>query len=192
MVIKNKKTVVIILICVLVISLGIAGILYLMNDRSYNTLENGEDEMTLLTEEQNQLLKDSIFHGQFEQMNEIERKSAWLILNAMAEINFIENTYPGESGVANAVRVLGLLGIETIEEITIVRVNEDVDDLARTFVARIINEKNEPYYILYNRTWNLEMVTKGSERGEIIYSSATHIIIDGQVRLRRGFENMVF
>ena len=77
MVIKNKKTVVIILICVLVISLGIAGILYLMNDRSYNTLENGEDEMTLLTEEQNQLLKDSIFHGQFEQMNEIERKSAW-------------------------------------------------------------------------------------------------------------------
>jgi len=189
---KNKKVILVILICLVIISLGVVGAFYLINEengmapareRGEITLEREGDEV-LLTEEQYQLVKDSITQRQFERMSDIERKSTWLLLNAMSEIDFVENAQPGESLAATAVIILGVLGVEAIEEITIIEVAENVHFVDRTFMARIISDNNEIYYILYDPTWGLQMVIKDSEDGEIIFSRLTHIIIDGEVHER--------
>ena len=143
---------------------------------------NGGDEMTLeemgLTEEQYQLLKDSIIPASLEQMNAMRRRNAWLMLNAMVEVDFVENTYPGESGVGLAAWILSLLDVGEIEELTDTRVSQGVHDLSDVLIMRFVSYDDNIYYIWYHRTWGLIMVKKDSEDGELIYSSDTHIIVD--------------
>ena len=72
-------------------------------------------------------------------------------------------------------------GVEVIEEVTNLRIEGDLDDLNATFRAKIISDINETYYILYNQTWGLGMVRRGSESGPIIYSPFSHYIHDGEI-----------
>ena len=148
MVMKKRTVFIIILICVVVISFSIVGIFHIINENEVIPMEYeknsdvvGEEGPMLLNEEQQQILKDSILESEFEEMNNVQRKSAWLLLDAMNEINFEENTYPGESGVFHAVWILERLGIEAIEGIDIVRVEEGFHDLSGDFIARIITNK---------------------------------------------------
>jgi len=142
-------------------------------------------ELTLeemgLTEEQYQLLRDSILHKELEQMNAIERRNAWLILNAMAEIEFVESATQGQSPVSFAAWILDLLGVGEIKELTVVRLSQGVHDLFDNLILRIVNEKDNVYYIWYPRSLSLEMVTRDSEDGEVIYERAMYTISDGRL-----------
>jgi len=55
---------------------------------------------------------------------------------------------------------------------------QNIDDLAAVLVMRIVNSEDRTYYLRYNQTWGLGVVREGSEDGERIYSSVTHIIVD--------------
>ena len=134
-----------------------------------------------LTEEQYQLLRDSIMPESLEQMSATERRNAWLILDAMAEIEFIESATQGQSPVSFATWVLDLLGVGEIKELTVVRVSEGAHDLFDILIMRIVNEEDDVYYIWYPRSLSLDMVTRDSEDGEIIYDSLIHTIRDGQL-----------
>jgi len=188
MVTKRNKIILVISLCVLIISVGVVVFSYLTDQEKSMSVANGEDEMMFsevgeieLTEEQYQLLQDSLLHNSLEEMSSIERKNAWLILNVMDEIEFIENRYPGESGVDIAVWTLELLGVGEIREIDFVRIEEGAHDLAGTLILKIVNQESNVYYIWYNRTWGLGVVTTESEEGEMIYNSAIHTIRDGQI-----------
>ncbi|MCL2354676.1 MAG: hypothetical protein FWC68_02110 [Oscillospiraceae bacterium] len=206
MVTMNRKMFLIVLICIIIISVGIVVAFYLINEEEVMPLEdrrksekliNDEDEM-LLTEEQQQLLKDSILQELFEEMNNRQRKSAWMLLNAMDEVDFVEHTHPGESGVFNVMWILGMLGIELIGEIEIVSYdNDDIvilgegpSNVLGYFVARIIVENGEIYYLHYHQTLGLQMVIKGSEDGKLLYSPISHSIRGREIRVKRGFEDV--
>jgi len=206
MVMKNKKIFLILLICIIFISTGVVAVWYLISDEGVGPLEDrrepenlirDEGEM-LLTEEQQQFLKESILEIEFEEMNNAQRKSAWMLLNAMAEANFVENRQPGESGVFDMMWILGMLGIELIQEIGIVRYdNADVvepyaiPNISGYFLARVIVEDGRIYYLHYDQTFGLQMVMQGSEYGKLVYSSASHFIRRGEIHVRAGFEGMI-
>ena len=180
----TKKIILIILTCILVISVSVVVFLFVINGRNFTTMINGENKIELveeLTEEQYQLLKDSIFYGALEEMNKVERRNAWMFLNAMREKEFAESRYPGESGVSMLVEVLDLLDIGAIEKLMIVRLEQGIHELADVLIIRITNRKNNEYYVFYNRTWGVQMIRKNSENGEIIFNGARHIIWNGQI-----------
>lgn len=181
MVMKRKKITLGILIGVLFIGAVVFGVFHLIDREEDDMAEvNGGDEMVLpeddatpLTEEQSQFLRDSISDSDY--MSNVSRRNAWLILDAMAEIEFVENRYPGESGVGVVTLILGLLGVGEIEELTIVRVwQQNIDDLAASLTIRIVNMEGRVYYVWYNQTWGLEAITKESENGEILYDRELH------------------
>jgi len=187
---NNRKIILGIFIGVFIISIVIVGTLYLRE--GYSLPEISDDyqvtiyELTLeemgLTEEQYQLLRDSIRSASLEQMNAIERRNAWLMLDAMAEIEFVENRSPGESGVGLATRYLELLGVGEIKELAVVDIwQQNIDDLAAVLVMRIVNSEDRTYYLRYNQTWGLGIVTRDSEDGEIIFDSFIHSIRDGRL-----------
>jgi len=178
MVMKRYKLIVI-LICVLTISVGVVSTFLSRDGEDSMLVANEGDEMTL-DEVQYQLLKDSIRNVEIEEMSSVRRRNAWLILDKMKEIKFVENTYPGESWVAHATWILDLLDVGQITELFVVRVNQN-NSLAAELILRIVNEEDSTYYIWYNRTWGLGMVTTESENGEIIYDSIMHTIINGQI-----------
>jgi hypothetical protein len=188
MVMKRNKIILVILICVLIISIGVIAAFRLIDGQDSigedsppsMSVENGGAELEL-TEEQYQLLKDSILHEEIEEMSDIRRINAWFILNAMREIEFVENRSPGESGVGSATWILDLLGVGEITELSVVRVTEGAHDLAGELIVRIVNTEGSTYYIWYNRTWGLGEVTKESEDGEMIYNSLMYTIIDGRI-----------
>ena len=180
---ERKKKILIISICLLIISVIVLGVFYLINTDDYTTLVNGGETMEL-TEDPDQILRESILSEFVDEMSDIERKNALLFLNAMREKGFVENTYPGRSGVGRATRILTVLGVGEIIEFTIVRLHEGVHDLSDVLIIRIVNEENKTYYIWYSRTWGLQMVIEESEYGEMIFSSATHIILNGQIYRR--------
>jgi len=176
---RNK----IILTCMVIVSTIVVGVFHLVNERSSMTQINGENDMEL-TEEQYQLLKDSILFASLEEMSSMRRGNSWLFLNAMREKGFTENRQPGESGVGLATWILELLDVGEIKDLIIDRLEEGIHDLADVLIIRIVNEQNSTYYIWYNRTWGLSMVRKGTEDGEMVYSSATHFIKDGEIHER--------
>ena len=138
-----------------------------------------EEEVTPLTEEQYQQLKDSIRPESFDYMNSIMRRNAWLLLDTMAEVEFVENRNPGESAVSGASWILEQLGVGEIEKLTVVDIwHQNIDDLAAVLIIRIVNSEDRTYYLQYNQTWGLGVVRKDSEDGELIYSIATHFIVD--------------
>ena len=162
---------------------------FLFIDREENSVSliNGGAEMRL-TEEQYQLLESSINSESFEQMNDIKRKNAWLFLNAMAEIGFVEGRYPGQSRVGLATRILELLGVGEIQELEIVNYENDIYDPDRGtygvngyFIARIVGENDLIYYVHYFQTGGIGIVFKDRDNGEIIYNRALHTIIDGRL-----------
>jgi len=81
-------------------------------------------ELTLeemeLTEEQYQLLRDSLLH--VDHMNAIRRRNAWLILDEIKEIEFVENRCPGRSNVGDATWILDVFGVGEIKELSTIRV----------------------------------------------------------------------
>ena len=206
MVMKKKKIFLIPLICIVLISMGIVSVWYLTSDEEVVPLEDrrepeklirDEGEM-LLTEEQQQFLKESILEIEFEEMNNAQRKSAWMLLNAMAEVNFVERANTGESGVFYAMWILGMLGIELIQEIEIVRYDNDdivepgrIPNISGYFLARVIVENGKIYYLHYQQVTGLQMVMQGSEYGKLVYSSASHFIRRGEIHVRAGFEGMI-
>ena len=143
-----------------------------------------EEDVTLLTEEQYQLLTDSILPGAFEEMSNVERRNAWLMLDAMAEVEFFESN-PSQSGVGRATWILGMLSVGEIQELTVVRVEREIDDftdsLVDDLIIRIVNGEDSIYYVWYQRSSGLGMVTTDSEDGEMIYNRVLHTIRDGQI-----------
>ena len=181
----NKKILIIILICVLIIILSALSIFYLIRG-----IRPSKESDIILTDEQYQLVRDSVFHMEFEEMNNVQIRNAWQLLMAMEEIGFVENRQPGQSGVAGATRILDALGIEEVGTIDNMWIEEGINDNVRTFVAIITSKDNEVYYISYNQILGLQMVRKEGESGEVLYSAATHYIVDGEIHIRAGFENM--
>jgi hypothetical protein len=177
---KRNKIILVIFISGLFIGAVVMGAFHFIDEEGPVPLESGEDEM-ILTEEQYQLLKDSIIPIELEQMSGIERRNAWLILNAMAEIGFVENRYPGESGIGSVTWILNLLGVGEIEELTTVRIDQEDEPLAGVLVIKIVTIEDSIYYIRYHQTWGIDMIIKESEDGEVIYDRFMHSIIDGRI-----------
>ena len=138
-----------------------------------------------LTEEQYQFLTSSILRGVFEELGAVERRNAWLILDAMREVGFIEPTQPGQSRAGSASWILGMLGIGEIQELTVVEhhpcnsyENLNVNGF---LILRIVSEENNIYYADFGQTWGLDMVFEESWNGILIFSRIFHRIIDGQI-----------
>ena len=178
----NKKMIVLIVVCALITGGSIASIFILRSDTHSATLPN-EGEASTMTEEQYKLLHESILPIEFEQMSQTERRNAWLFLSTMAEMNFVENRAPGESGVSLATWILDLLGVGEISEFVVVDEVEDDGgyNVNAWFTARITNQEGEIYYIRYFQTQGLGFVNKGSVDGELLYSPVFHAIVDGQI-----------
>jgi len=180
---------------VLMISVGVIGVLYSRGGEDNLIPEPSDDyevtiyDLTLeemgLTEIQYQLLRDSIRATSLEQMNATRRRNAWLMLDMMVEIEFVETGYPGQSRVGYATGILDLLDVGEIREITPIRVvraiGESTDSPSDILIIRIIDEEENIYYLWYPRSSLLGMVTKDSEDGEIIYDSLMFTIRNGQL-----------
>ncbi|MCL2383766.1 MAG: hypothetical protein FWC79_06545 [Oscillospiraceae bacterium] len=199
---KSRKMFLILLISIILISIGIVVALCLLNEKEGVLVQDRKESEQLihdegpmlLNEEQQEFLKSSILEIEFEEMNNAQRKSAWMLLNAMAEINFVENRQPGESGISYMMWILRMLGIELFEEIEIISYdNAHVVEIGRLpgvsgyFFARLIVENGEIYYVHYHQTIGLQMVIKGSEYGKLVYSSLSHFIENGEIHVREGF-----
>jgi len=184
---NRRKVILVIFIGVLFIGAIAIGVFNLRETEDLMTMENGDYQVTIydltleemgLTEEQFQLLRDSILH--IDHMNAARRRNAWLMLDAMAEIEFVENRSSGESAVGRATGVLDVLGVGEIQELTVVRVLEE-ESLAAVLVMQIVNTEDRTYYLWYNRTWGLGVVTRDNENGEMIYNSLIHVVRYGQL-----------
>ena len=181
-----------IFIGILMIGAIVIGILYLRGGEDNLITEPSDDfevtiyDLTLeemgLTETQYQLLVDSIRTTSLEQMNVIRRRNAWLILDAMAEAEFVE-FYSSEDGsrVGFATGILDLLDVGEIEELTVVRLAQGDSYMADALIIKIANENGEIYYLRYPRSSLLSRVTRDSEDGEIIYESQMFTIRNGQL-----------
>jgi hypothetical protein len=203
MVMKRNKIIVVLLISVLFIGAVVIGAFHFIDREDSVSLENIEDEMILtedpvplpnvedeviLTEEEYQLLEDSIIPESLEQMNDIERRNAYLILDAMAEIDFVENRAQGQSGVGFATRILDLLGVGEIQALEIVSYDNGIQESSAKasgvgghFNSRIVGENGQIYYMYYNQTWGIGIVRKESEDGEMIYNSALPTLYEGRL-----------
>ena len=152
------------------------------NEGQQNQVVERRVEM-LLDEEQNRLVKDSIFpYGPdgLEGLNKVQVVNAWHILSKMLEVNFVENRSPGESGVGSAVYKLEVLGIGEINEVQIL---ESRNDGWPTLVLKILTTDEEVYFLEYNDTWGLTAVSTGQGwfEEDIIYDSYKHEIFDGRI-----------
>jgi len=176
------------IVVILVISAVVIGVFYLiesadpfpeLSDEFQDTIHQLTLEEMGLTGEQYQLLRDSLPH--VDQMNAVRRRNAWMILNEMREIEFVENECPGQSNVGFATWILDIFGLGEIKEIFTVRILESVSLIEDLLILRVINTNNNTYYLLYHQSWGLWEVTKENENGEIIYSKTTHIVWDGKM-----------
>jgi len=178
MAMKNKKIILIALVIGLFTSgvvLG-AGVVYLM------TIETNGDDKTGLTAEHYRLLTVSIMQSHLEDMSSVELTNAWLILDAMREVDFVENKQPGQSAVTHATWILDMLGIGEIQKITVIEIQERFpDDPAKQLIMRIINEENNIYYLWYCQTMGLVFVHEDDPEENMIYSRGMNFIRDGQI-----------
>jgi hypothetical protein len=178
--IKHNKITVVILISGLFSGAVVIGAFHFIDREDSVSLENVEDEVTL-TEEEYQLLQDSIRPAALEQMCNIERRNTYLILNAMADIAFTENRAQGQSNVGFATRILDLLGVGEIKEITPLRIDQNDGTLQGILVTRIITVDDSTYYMRYHQTWGTDIVRKESEDGETVYDRFMHVLYDGRL-----------
>ena len=176
MVMKKNKVIIVLVI----VAIAIIGAISLNKWKNERSLTRARNEITI-NEEQYRLLRESLLSREVRMMNNFERRNAWKLLNAMENAGFVENVYPRSSAAALAVEKLRLLGIDVIEEIDNVRIDGNQDSSAATLVARIRDDRNRVYYILYNQSWGLSMVIRGSEDGKIIYCNLTHFMLNGRI-----------
>ena len=191
----RRKVILGMFIGMLMISAGIIGVLYLRGGEDNLIPEPSDDyevtiyDLTLeemgLTEKQYQLLVDSIMPEALEQMNAIRRRNAWLMLDFMTEIEFVDGSPPGHSRVGFATWILDVLDVGEIREITPVRViraiDESTDSPSDSLLIRILNEEDNVYYLWYPRSSLLARVTRDNEDGEILYESQIHVVRDGRL-----------
>ena len=175
---KNKKVILIITIFVLFfggIAIG-AGAVYWMTRPEI--VESGREDG--LTEMQFQFLTTSVLS--VEHMNYVRRRNTWLILDAMREVDFVENRQPGQSGAGTAAWILELLGVGEIQELEIVDIFQmNPNDLSTLLTIRVVGEYGDVFYALYCETWGMGIVIADHIDGEWVYDSHTHSIIDGQI-----------
>ena len=187
---KKKKMIFLILIYVLVIGASIISAIYLADQRdSIREISGGYEGVMAgmyeieLTVEQYQLVQDSILNT--EDMDEIRLRNAWLILDMITEVEFVETSPPGQSGVGLATWILEMLDVGAIQEITFVGIrraeDEFIDSLFDDLVLRIIGQEGQIYYIWYERSLGLKMVREENEDGELLYLRRFHTIIDGKI-----------
>ena len=196
----NKKVIIVILACVLVIGLIIGVAFLLMRSNGGPTPSPTPTppveiiEVPPLAEEQYELLMAFTLDSEFRRMDSVEKHNAVVFLEAMKDIGFVENRSPGESGVPSAVFVLKVLEVGRIDEFTIVAEEKDLGtpSVLGWFLGRIENQDGEIFYMFYDQTWGLGSVHKDSEDGERIYSPLIHIIIDNEIRLRREHLHQVW
>ena len=172
MAMKDKKVVLAILLGVVIIGFSVIIISQLTERSGYLAVVRINTEIPL-DDEQNQLLTDSILPSQLMELDEIEYRNAWLLLEAMRQIGFEEGRPAGQSGVALAARILYLLELGGFREVAVVQVISSHISPMSDLVLRAINTEGEIYYIRYNRTWGLGSVTGGAisvlEGGEAIF-----------------------
>ena len=181
MAMKNKKLILIIsVIGLFVIGIAIgAGVVYLMTRTDSDISPPIYVEARVpVTEEQYQILRASIL--QIDDMNNIRRRNAWLMLEAMQEVEFIENVGQGQSRVGFATRIFELWEIGEIDELVVVRIDRGTHGFNDALVMRIKSMENNIYYITYDQNRGLGRITRDSEDGERIYSRALLTVVDGQ------------
>ena len=172
--VMKKKLILLILIFILFIG-GII-VLYFLNTSNQNRIrEDG------LTQEQYQLLVDSLIPTTIEEMNDTRRKNAWLILDVMNDIGFGEHRRPGESRVGGATWILNILGFGELQEVTIVRYQQCYRNMNGYLIMRIISEENNIYYVQYFQSGGLNSVRASSRDGEIVFDRGMHRIRNGQI-----------
>jgi len=191
---NNKKIILGISIFALIISAVVINNLYSRESKDYLPEVSDDYEVTIydltleeigLSEEQYQLLVDSIMPESLEQMNAVERRNAWLLLDAMVGIEFTESAPQGQSPINYATWILDVLDMGEIRNITIVRIDREINDQADSvfdnLLMKIINEESHTYYIWYQRSGGLGSVIRGSEDGEVLYESQMHVVRDGRL-----------
>ena len=185
----NKKVLVMILCCVFVICGMITGFFILRNVMYEEGYVGG------VTREQYDRLQAAIFPNEpeiLESMSDVRRRNAWIFLNGMEEAGFSGNSPPGYSGILSVAVRLDMLDIGEIVDFKIV---EEVEcelgfHLMGLFIAQIINQDGDVYYVQYFRSEGLGPIRKDSIDGKIIYSLFTHTIGDEGIYERplpRGF-----
>ena len=171
MVMLTKKTV----IFILVISVLIISGLYFWTNRPEPLREDG------LTERQYQWLLESTITGILDEMNDIEIRNAWLILDNFNRIGFVENTAPGQSSVTHATWILDMLGIGEIKDLSIEVYQYDPMGLSTMLTLRIVNNSENIYYARFGQTWGIGSVFEDSLDGNLIYNNFAHQIRNGQI-----------
>jgi len=175
MVTKRKE--IIIVAILIIVAIAISAII----------ITNNSEDFMGLTREQHQLLEDSLRPVILENMNSERRFNAFSMLDAMREIGFVEN---GGSSLGNAKRILYLLELGVIRDFTLVEYDIDciegnpyrtIPSLVGFFDARFTCENGEVYYVHYNQTWGLQWVRRGDRRGEAVFDSHSHTIVDGRI-----------
>ena len=173
--VMDKRKIILVVSVLSVLSLFISGIaigagaVYWMTKPVINR-EDG------LTEEQYQFLSASILST--DQMNTIRLRNAWLMLDLMREVEFVERGHPGESGVRLATGILEMLRIGEFRKVSFVEIVDD--GVVETLIMRAVNMDNNVYYLRYGR--GLGVVSR--EDGEILYNRVIHRIIDGRICYR--------
>jgi len=170
----NKKRMIVLVIIILSVLLIIGGIVHLAS-RSETVREDG------LTEEQYQLLVDSLMSTMIEGMNPVRRRNAFLILDVMRDIGFSENVFPGESGVGGATWILEMLSFGELQEVTILRYQQCYYNVSGYLRLRIVSEAGNIYHTQYFQHGGLGSIRSESQDGEIVFSHAIHTIIGGQI-----------
>ena len=182
---KQSKKVAIILIFIISVSAIVVGTLFLRNEDDSVIVRNQSGDTTL-TEEQYQLLEDSIHSDTLNFLNDIERKNAWLILNLMEEIGFEEAGSP--SRVSLIPHILEFLDFDVIQEVEFVRIEQEGQEYRQTLIMRVTNDEGRVYYLYYHQGGGLVLVLEGSEEGERVYGSISHMLYEGQL-CEIDFEN---
>lgn len=107
-------------------------------------------------------------------MSNVDKKNTWLILNLINETGFTSNFTPYLSRAGNAAWTLSQLEFGEIIRIEAINTIYEISSEFDYLVMKIINEDNLVYYLWYQRTLRLEMITLEDKHGEIVYPLTTH------------------
>lgn len=147
----------------------------------YNNQKNYEE--SLLTNEQEIVLRERMNEAVFEELNTIEQHNSWLLFESINTEAFRESGYPNFTMSGQSAWLLGLLNIGEIVKLDNVRIdyssigNDAFDEL----IIRSLNYDGVIHYFRFQRMRGIVMVSLGSEDGEILYSTGTHVIINGLI-----------
>ena len=187
MVMKRFKIGIGILIFIIAVVAIVVVALNLTREESSVIVRN-ESGDTALSAEKYQLLENSILEAELNHMNDIRFKNAWLILSLMEEIGFEEAGPPGQSAAGFVTRILEFLDVGVLQEVEFVRIDREERALRNILIMRVTNGEGDIYYLWFDQTTGLGMVKRGSEQGEIVYTSTSHRLHEGQL-CEIDFEN---